>query len=88
MPIDLPYHVWLVIGLFVGLFLGNRKFRRNIGELFSKIMRGKQENDDNRKRTSRRRHDDEEDYPEFEDGDKIVIRRGRHTTIREIHFED
>lgn len=86
MPITMHDFIVLWVGVFIGLFLGNQKFRKMCSDFIAHLgnRKPKEEPKQNSRQTT---NEDGEEYFD-RNGRRVIIRRGRGTTIREIHFDD
>ena len=92
---DLPWYLWLGFGVFLGLLIGNKKFRDEFDKILGKVTGGKpkkpKELPREDKRTRYRREpeiEEEEDIVQGERRVSTIYRDRRGTHIREIHFDD
>jgi hypothetical protein len=78
---QIPYYAWLFIGIFLGLILGNKKFRKECTTIFDRLVSPKKKKPENT--------EVKDETQEPETTIPKVNRSGRGGIhIREIHFDD
>jgi len=86
MLLSVPWWLWFFMGFFIGGLAFSKKLRQTADGIVARIMG---------KKKKRKHHydddggdDDDNDDGRRKRGDTVVYRKGRGTTIREIHFHD
>jgi hypothetical protein len=87
MPITMHDFIVLWIGVFIGLFLGSPKFRKVCSDFIGHLGNMKPKEQPKQEKQQPSSNEDGEEYFD-RNGHRVIIRRGRGTTIREIHFDD
>ncbi len=84
---NIPWYMWIGVGFFLGLFIGNKKFRAEVDKVLAHMM-GRKAKEIPPETPEPEKAQEKPQIKEIDGGVREVRRDKRGTHIRDIYFDD